>query len=276
MINLFDLRKEQIDNDTLKLVLNKSLEDTINFDLKSVKEKNIIVDLLDNVNVTILNVDTDKSKCITFNLFGYSKLTYNIASFSKCEETEVVVNLNENSEFFGAYADFSIDSNSYKFTCNLNGRGSRAYWHLATLTKNSDKKTFDVSFYHYEKDTYAKMENYGVCEEASSLSFLGTSKIFKGAKRSATHQSAKIMVFDKKCNAKASPILCIDENDVQASHAAVVGQINEDHLFYLVSRGIKEKDAKKLITLGYLMPILDHFKDEATSEIIKKNIEERV
>ena len=43
MINLFDLRKEQIDNDTLKLVLDKSLEDTINFDLKSVKEKNIIV-----------------------------------------------------------------------------------------------------------------------------------------------------------------------------------------------------------------------------------------
>ena len=143
MINLFDLRKEQIDNDTLKLVLDKSLEDTINFDLKSVKEKNIIVDLLDNVNVTILNVDTDKSKCIIFNLFGYSKLTYNIASFSKCEVTEVVVNLNESSEFFGAYADFSIDSNSYKFTCNLNGRGSRAYWHLATLTKNSDKKTFD-------------------------------------------------------------------------------------------------------------------------------------
>ena len=79
MINLFDLRKEQIDNDTLKLVLDKSLEDTINFDLKSVKEKNIIVDLLVYVNVTILNVDTDKSKCITFNLFGYSKLTYNIA-----------------------------------------------------------------------------------------------------------------------------------------------------------------------------------------------------
>ena len=78
------------------------------------------------------------------------------------------------------------------------------------------------------------------------------------------------------CDSPVSPILCIDENDVQASHAAVVGQINEDHLFYLVSRGIKEKDAKKLITLGYLMPILDHFKDEATSEIIKKNIEERV
>ena len=120
------------------------------------------------------------------------------------------------------------------------------------------------------------MENYGVCEDSSNLSFLGSSKIIKGAHNSATHQSAKIMVFDKNCVAKASPTLCIDENDVQASHAAVVGRINEDHIFYLTSRGIEEKEAKKLITLGYLMPILSHFNNQKTIDDIKKNIERRV
>ena len=53
------------------------------------------------------------------------------------------------------------------------------------------------------------------------------------------------MVFDNECVAIAKPILKIDENDIEANHAAVVGKINDEHLFYLTSRGISETEAKE-------------------------------
>ena len=84
------------------------------------------------------------------------------------------------------------------------------------------------------------------------------------------------MVFDEASNAIAKPILKIDENDIEASHAAVVGKINDEHLFYLTSRGISEADAKQLITLGYLKPILAGFNDEETRNYISSLIERRM
>ena len=274
MNNLAEKKFILLNEDTIEIDLDSS--SSYKLDFKSIKYKNLVVNLKKQSKISILNVVNDSNKNVTFNLEEGSSLEYNIASFEKENENSVKVNLNSNCSFIGAYADFSYGENSFNFVCNLNGRGSTASWHLATLTKNNDKKNVTISFFHHARNTYAKMENYGVCEDSSSLSFLGTSRIFNGAKESVTHQVAKIMVFDKKCSAKASPTLCIDENDVQASHAAVVGQINEDHIFYLTSRGIDEKNAKKLITLGYLTPILSYFKDEETLNIIKTNIEERV
>ena len=70
-----------------------------------------------------------------------------------------------------------------------------------------------------------------------------------------------------------SPILKIDENDIEASHAAVVGKINDEHIFYLTSRGLSEEEAKRLITLGYLKPIMTGFADDEMKNEIEALIE---
>ena len=95
-------------------------------------------------------------------------------------------------------------------------------------------------------------------------------------KNSITRQNAKIMVFDRYSNAIAKPILKIDENEIEASHAASVGKISDDEMFYLTSRGLSEEMAKELITLGYLKPIVSEFKDDDVRESILKLIEERM
>jgi Fe-S cluster assembly protein SufD len=73
----------------------------------------------------------------------------------------------------------------------------------------------------------------------------------------------------------ANPILKIDNNDIVASHAAAVGTLNEDHVFYLLSRGIDIKNARKLITLGYLTNIFTEFNDE-DKEILDRMLGERL
>ena len=280
MIKLFEGKYDFI---TASINLNKIIFDvtadtniTIQIDWKDVKYKEVVINFKGTGLITLLEVGDSDGIDITYNLEDYSRVNHSIASFSCCKSnTKYQVNLFEYSEYRGALADFSYGKKVFNFECNLNRPYAKANWNLASLTTEDDDKTFYVSFYHHAKHTYAKMENYGVCEDQSSLNFFGTSSIERGAKTSATHQSAKIMIFDQKCKAKASPILCIDENDVEASHAAVVGQINEDHIFYLTSRGIPEDEAKKLITLGYLNPILNYFDEGTILEEIKSSIERR-
>lgn len=244
-------------------------------DYKELEQKeNYVFNFVSKHKVSIIEINNSSSK-VTFNLSEYSFVNHSIAFLDEGDSSNYEVNLSLGATYEGALADFSYGNENVKVTCNLNERDSKVLWHLSSLATLDDKKEFDISINHYAPHTYAKMENYGVNENRASMNFLGVSKIHKGAKASATHQSAKIMVFDADCKAKASPSLCIDENDVEASHAAVVGQINEDHIFYLTSRGIKEEEAKKLITLGYLNPILNYFNDEQILSSIKETIDRR-
>lgn len=237
--------------------------------------KKITLNIKGSGQVSILETCENNVIDREINIFENAKVHHSIAFFKDNNEAKYAVNMEKNTEYQGALADFSKGNNTLDFVCNLNGEYAKSNWNLACLSCENDVKKMSVSFFHNAKHTYAKMENYGVCEDEGSIEFLGTSSINKGAKSSATHQNAKIMVFDPKCKAKANPVLCIDENDVEASHAAVVGQINEDHIFYLTSRGIEEETAKKLITLGYLNPILRFFNDESVLERMSENIDGR-
>ena len=142
------------------------------------------------------------------------------------------------------------------------------------MTEKKSNKNFNVSIYHDGKNSFSLVDNYGVVKDEGKLVFDGVSYIKNGSIKSKTRQNAKIMVFDKDSIGIAKPILKIDENDIEASHGAVVGKINDDHLFYLESRGLSEDQAKILITYGYLKPIMNGF-DEKNKTLIENLIEGR-
>ena len=105
---------------------------------------------------------------------------------------------------------------------------------------------------HIAKNTYGRVEVRGVAENGARIKVDGMVKIEKGAEKSDSFLSMKILVLDDKSSAYAEPQLEIENNDVKASHSASVGKIDEDQLFYLKSRGIEEKQAKQLIVNGFL------------------------
>ena len=186
---------------------------------------------------------------------------------------KISANLGHNSFIDAYFADFSSGKSNVEIVFNLNGEYSKINWHLSCLSAKDENKRFDVSVFHNAKNTFAVMDNYGVCKDNAKLVFSGISHIIKGASGSKTHQNAKIMVFDENSDAVAKPILKIDENDIEASHAAIVGKINDEHLFYLTSRGLSESTAKELITFGYLKPIVNGFKEEVIKNEINTLIE---
>ncbi len=234
------------------------------------------IDIPENTKTDLLFLSFPKEKEFVINVFKNSESTISFLAKNNIDGYIITINIYENSKVEGFLADFSKEKEKFNFVANLLERNAVMNWHLASLTAGSDDKSFDISVNHNSPSTFARMDNYGVCKDDGKLVFSGISTIFNGSKGSKTHQNSKIMVFDKLSNGIAKPILKIDENDIEASHAAVVGKINDDHLFYLTSRGLTESAAKELITFGYLKPIMNGFVDENIKEEISSLIEERM
>lgn len=222
---------------------------------------NILINYLEQGEEINIVIEKNSSSVISFLNKG------------NCNGVKINIEVKENSKVEAYFADFSSGKETFYLNATLVERGATINWHLASLTAGKDNKQFDISVDHIAGSTFARMDNYGVCKDEGKLVFSGVSTIRNGSKGSKTHQNSKIMVFDELSIGIAKPILKIDENDIEASHAAVVGKINDDHLFYLTSRGLTESAAKELITFGYLKPIMNGFVEEELKNEISELIE---
>ena len=263
-------------DDTFYISINSSSEENYSIlTLKDIASENIEITCNEYIKIKIL-INEFENKNIKFILKNNAFLKLNFLSLTQSACGNYLFYLEESSNAFVAMADLVKGNVDFNATFNLLGDNANSEWHLASLGADNDKKVFNINFNHVAKNTTGVMSNYGVVEDESMMHFKGISHIKNGSIKSKTHQSAKIMVFDPKCHAKANPILKIDENDIEASHAAIVGKVNDEHMFYLCSRGISENDAKQLITLGYLKPITNYFEDEKYVQEIVDGIEKRL
>ncbi|OQC50428.1 MAG: FeS cluster assembly protein SufD [Tenericutes bacterium ADurb.Bin024] len=233
-------------------------------------------DLPLNISKIILKASKDIDFVVKLRQ-NSSLITYEVAPFTRgkimfmCSDEDIAIareiHLRESATLTLIMPDFHNGNRKVNIETKLLERKAHAKWHLATYSQSKDKKVFNISFSHFANESFADMYNYGVVLNESTLIFTGESTIFEHVKGAETHQTARIIVFDDNSHAEANPILNIYHNDViAASHAATVGQVNAEHLYYLKSRGLTEKDAKQLITKGYLMPILNYIDDKAIKE----------
>lgn len=181
----------------------------------------------------------------------------------KCLEE---VYLKQNALCHCGYSELSDGSYEGIYHYYLDGENAEAKVRMAALSKDTEKKHYEVLIQHNYPHTYGQMDNYGVVKDSGKLVLDGIGTITKGQHGSASHQTNKIMVFDAKCVASANPFLYIDDFDVKASHAAGVGKMDEEHLYYLQSRGLTKKQAMQLITYGYLKPVIEVIENEMLKE----------
>lgn len=251
---------------------NMSIQNPFIVDFNKVKDDKYCLVIINDADYLFINPNNVEIKVVIKNnvtahfaiLLSGDNLNYSID-----------VDMQKGSNLSTHCADFSTGKVVGNVKVNLNEEFANCYWHLASLSKENDNKKHSVSIIHNSLLTTGRVDNYGVSKDESRLLFSGTSHIVNKAIKSKTTQNAKIMVFDPHSIATAKPILKIDENDVEASHSAGVGKISEEHLFYLTSRGLSEREAKSLITLGYLKPILVGFNEEY-QDIITNLIEGKI
>lgn len=169
--------------------------------------------------------------------------------------------------------DFSSDDLDLTLSVEMK-RNSRVILSLASLNRLTYQKIFRFNVTHNEEDTYSRVMMSGINAGEGTLRFLGNSTIVNGAHRSDTRQEGKITNLSALAKSEVSPALLIKENDVNASHGAALGAYNPEEVFYLMSRGLSLQEAKKLITFGSLLPIIQKLDDEKLVEQAKKTLEE--
>jgi Fe-S cluster assembly protein SufD len=143
------------------------------------------------------------------------------------------------------------------------------------ITSKEQEAKFVQLVEHLAKDTEGYIENYGVANNNSTLVFEGIGKIHKDMKRSKAKQQNRGIVLGENSRLDANPLLLIDEFDVEAGHGAAIGKIDEEQLYYLMSRGITLKNAERLIISGFLSPVLENLSNDLLKENFILTVEEK-
>ena len=110
---------------------------------------------------------------------------------------------------------------------------------------------------HIGQNTSGHAISKGVVKDRARAVFKGMIRITKDAKNSRAYLAEHGMILGEEARADAIPGLEIETNEVKATHSASVAQINDEQIFYLMSRGMSEDEAKKLIIVGFFEPIVE-------------------
>ena len=102
----------------------------------------------------------------------------------------------------------------------------------------------------------------GIAGGSAQVTFNGTIVVAPDAQQTEAYQENHNIVLTPEAKVETKPQLEIYADDVKCSHGATVGQLNEDELFYMRSRGIPEQEAKTLQMLSFLSPVIPHGREE--------------
>lgn len=169
--------------------------------------------------------------------------------------------------------DLSTSNSDVRLLGTLHHRGMRYHVTTSILAK---AKHYQMEMHHVAADSEAVMNNFAVICDQGNYQMHASGRIDKGAKRSISHQSSRVLTLSQNQVSEVEPILYIDEHDVKASHATTLGQPDDMQLYYLCSRGLSRTQALSLLTLGYLMPITEVIAQDTLSKRLAESIEEKV
>ena len=125
-----------------------------------------------------------------------------------------------------------------------------SYTHLA-LSSGRQVQGIDTRVTNYGCNSIGNILQHGVILEKATLTFNGIGHIIKGAKGADAQQESRVLMLSDQARSDANPILLIDENDVTAGHAASIGQVDPEDMYYLMSRGLDKATAERLVCLLY-------------------------
>lgn len=255
--------------------------------------------ILESNHITKLSVEVDKELALELSVednskgtlllyvygSGHLRLKLNFKDYSDWNylymnesneslEVDETVYIHESSMINANYGELTKGTHNKQSLYHMVGRNGHLDVRGASIAFNKLDWTFTV--HHEAKDTYAMVENYGIVYKGGQLSYEVLGNIHKGMSRSKTHQTTRIMNMEEELKASVYPKLVIDENDVEASHAASVGQPDPEAIYYLESRGLSYDETIQLISLGYLIPIVEVIEDEIIREELINEITTRV
>ncbi|MDY6768601.1 MAG: SufD family Fe-S cluster assembly protein [Candidatus Nanohaloarchaea archaeon] len=132
----------------------------------------------------------------------------------------------------------------------LAGPRSRLDYRLGFLSAGEQHMDHTARVAHAADNTACDIDARGVALDASRAVYKGVQEVEEGAEGTESYQDERTVLIGEEAEADTTPQLRIDNHDVEATHAATTGHVNEKDLFYMQSRGLTDAAAKRSIITG--------------------------
>ena len=252
---------------------NKIKSKNINLRLEFKLEQNSSLRLIDNFNHTaeqnFINIfyNFDLKKNAVLKNFKVDKIqnkniTYSYNNINQAE--------NSISETFILSCGSSFLKN--EINCNLIGKYSSAFVNgIFSLTDNQQHEIRTI-INHLVENTKSYQLIKSVLGKKSKAVYQGKIFVNSEAQKTDGYQLSKAILLDETSEFNAKPELEIYADDVKCSHGSASGSLDENSIFYLMTRGLNYHQSKELLINGYILEVIEKITDSEIKNLIKNII----
>lgn len=223
-------------------------------------EKNISDILIDSNEITIekdINLDLEyyQTTDIIINFNIKENVTVNLFVFSSQNDIKVNNTYNlENNAKLNIIKFYNNQKTIEQETINLNGLASQINYFNLNISQNKD--VYNININHHNQKTISNINNKIVSLDQSIVKININSNLPKNKENCILNQDSRIILLGEN-KSSINPNMYINNNEVSAKHASVIGPLQKQALFYLMTRGISYKDSVKLLIKGFLLSNLE-------------------
>jgi len=156
-----------------------------------------------------------------------------------------------------------------KLDFELNGPGSELSFIGFVIGRESQFYGFETVSNHLNTHSKAKFSIGAVMFDRSKVDYKGYIVVPKNAQYTDAFLNSRVMLAGEESRAKTIPCLEIEADDVKAGHAAAIGKVDAEEMFYLQSRGINKKDAEEMLVMSFFESQLGLIEDLETRDHVR-------
>ncbi|MEM1922873.1 MAG: SufD family Fe-S cluster assembly protein [Nitrososphaerota archaeon] len=157
----------------------------------------------------------------------------------------------------------------------LVGGGSRADTLEVTMATGSQRFDVTANLIHMGEGTTGRVIVKGLGLDYSRTIFKGIIRIEKPAKNTSAYLAEHAMLLSPNARAEAIPGLEIESDNVKATHSASVSQVDPDHIWYLMTRGVSREDAVRLVAMGFFEPVINQIDNSEVRWTLRHMLENK-
>ena len=137
----------------------------------------------------------------------------------------------------------------------LKGRGARAEYTGITFAAEGQYLDTGAKVVHAAPHTSSNINARSIAKDGGHAYYRGLLKVNDSADHAKSTVSCESLMLDNESKSDTVPVMDLNTDDIDIGHEAKVGRISEEAIFYLMSRGISEEEAKAMIVRGFVEPI---------------------
>lgn len=198
----------------------------------------------------------------------------NLAEENVARRIKISVGERAKVEFISA--DIGSGNYSADVEIDLIGDDSAADLQAVYFGDGNRKLDFNYVIRQRGKRTQATMNVRGALTDTCDKIFRGTLDFQRGSKGSTGRELEEVIVLSKGTRNRSVPLMLAAEDEVDGHHAVSVGRLDEEKIFYLMSRGLDKSEAQRLIVEAAFNPVVDKIPDENLRNELFDNLRRRL